>query len=134
MERSGLDSLRGGIHHGHNLYAVVEGFTREIVVPGRTREENMWAAMRMLRSFTATDISAHATTDALPVSREVAFRYVRALLAASYVRESGKTARASETRYLMLKATGPRPPQIRKVMVVEDMNTGDITHIGGAGR
>ena len=64
------------VEHRHNLYAVVEGFTREIVVPGRTREENMWAAMRMLRMFSATDISAHATTDLLPVTREAACKYV----------------------------------------------------------
>ena len=69
------------------LWKVRPGCARPAPAPrGRSAEENLWTAMRGLRSFTPTDIAAHASTELVPVATADAQAYCRVLLAGGYLR------------------------------------------------
>lgn len=94
----------------------------------RTPEENMWTAMRRLRSFGPVEVAAHATTDTVQVSAEAARAYCRALCAAQYLRVERRAAPAMkrDAIYRLTDETGPRPPLLRRVQAVVDGNTGQV--------
>lgn len=100
----------------------------------RTPEENMWHALRRLRTASATDLAAHATTDTVTVTVEAASAYCRVLLAAGYLRVSRKAnpKNARAAIYNLARDTGPKPPKPKRIRAVVDPNTGDTHLIGGA--
>jgi len=100
---------------------------------GRTPAENMWHAARRLRTFSPTDLAAHATTETVAVSQADAAAYCRALLAAGYLRVSVKASpkSAREAIYRLARDTGPRPPREKRVRAVIDANTGETHLLGG---
>ncbi len=100
---------------------------------GRTSADNMWFAARRLRTFSPTDLAAHATTPVLAVSATEAATYCRALLAAGYLRVSRKAnpKSAREAIYHLVRDTGPRPPREKRVRAVVDANTGETHLLGG---
>ncbi len=100
---------------------------------GRTPAENMWHAARRLRTFSPTDLAAHANTETVAVSQADAAAYCRALLAAGYLRVSVKASpkSAREAIYRLARDTGPRPPREKRVRAVVDANTGETHLLGG---
>ena len=107
----------------------------KVTVTGKTRspEQNMWAAMRQLKSFSARDLAAHATTENTEVTPEMAQEYCRTLLGASYLSVARKAVPGSRLAiYRLVKNTGPRPPRPKRVRAVVDDNTATVTVIGGA--
>lgn len=101
---------------------------------GRSAEENMWTAMRKLRSFSPSTISAHATTDKIAVSQESAAAYCRALLAADYLTVTRRAApnMKREAIYRLAVETGPKAPVPARVRAVRDPNNGRVILIEGA--
>jgi hypothetical protein len=99
---------------------------------GRTAEDNMWTAMRKLRSFSPSTIAAHATTEAVAVTVDEAAAYCRVLLAAEYL---GVTRRAApnlkrEAIYRLANETGPKAPLPARVRAIRDPNNGRIVVLG----
>lgn len=119
-------------HRVRRLWRIAEGAERPTAPKGRTPEENLWTAMRKLRSFTPTDLAAHATTDEISVPAEAAMDYCRSLLAAGYMRVERKAVPGvREAIYRLTRDTGPRPPRERRVRAVVDENTSAVILIGG---
>jgi hypothetical protein len=88
--------------------------------------------MRGLRSFTPTDIAAHASTDLVQVVTADAHAYCRVLLAGGYLRVERKASpvRKQEAIYRLIRNTGPRPPRAARVSAVVDDNTNSVTLLG----
>lgn len=109
---------------------------RDFVRPNkraRSAEDNLWLAMRRLRSFCPTDLAAHANTDSVEVPTQKAADYCRTLLAAGYLRVARRAAPAMkrEAIYALARDTGPRPPREKRVRAVYDPNTEETRMIGG---
>lgn len=121
-----------GAGNSHRQFAPVTDFVRSELTRLRSPEENLWTAMRRLRSFTPTDLSAHATTDTVDVGLEKASEYCRSLLAAAYLRVTRKADPASrrEAIYSLARETGPRPPHEKRVRALIDPNTCEVHVIG----
>ena len=119
--------------HGQRyLWQIKADFVRRSPTKGRTPEGNMWTAMRMLKSFTPTDLSAHASTDTVQAPLDIAQTYCRTLLAGGYLKVMRKAAPGlREAIYRLTKDTGPRPPREKRVRAVVDDNTGQLVVIGG---
>lgn len=102
-------------------------------LPGRSAEENMWTAMRKLRSFSPSAISAHATTDQIAVPVDKAAAYCRCLLAAGYLTVTRRAAPAMkrEPIYRLAVETGPKAPVPARVRALRDPNTGKVMLLGG---
>ena len=115
------------------LWKVRPGCARPAPAPlGRSAEENLWTAMRGLRSFTPTDIAAHASTELVQVATADAQAYCRVLLAGGYLRVERKAspARGQEAIYRLIRNTGPRPPRATRVSAVVDDNTHSVVLLG----
>jgi hypothetical protein len=99
---------------------------------GRSAEENLWTAMRGLRSFTPTDLAAHASTDLVQVATADAQAYCRVLLAGGYLRVERKASpsRKQEAIYRLIRNSGPRPPRAARVRAVVDDNTNAVILLG----
>lgn len=126
-----LDEVRSG-HGLRSAWKVKTGAKFALAAKARSPEQNMWTAMRQLKSFTPRDLAAHATTDETPVPLEAAQEYCRSLMGAEYlavVRKAvpGKT----EPIYRLTKNTGPRAPREKRVRAVIDANTEETIVIGG---
>lgn len=91
--------------------------------------ENMWRTMQHLPEFTSVDVAAHATTDTVAVTKEVAQAYISMLFRTGYLRVIRKAEPMAGrlATYRLVRNTGPRPPKIQRVKRVFDPNTG-ATH------
>ena len=103
-----------------------------LAAKARSPEQNMWTAMRQMKSFSPREVAAHATTEETEVTLEAAQDYCRALLGAGYLAVArkavpGKTAAI----YRLTKNTGPRAPRVSRVRAVVDANTEQTIVIGG---
>lgn len=79
------------------------------------RAQQLWTAMRGLRSFTCPELAVAASTDDLAISAGRARKYVKELARHGYVAEIGTRARIGQTaqwRLLPGRNTGPRAPAI----------------------
>lgn len=86
-------------------------------------ERNMWTAMRLIGAFGARDLALQATTDSLGVSEDAAARYIRALLAAGYLRVVQQAVPGRRPAvYRLIRNTGPQPPRECRVTAVWDQN------------
>jgi hypothetical protein len=115
------------------LWKVKPGCDRAAPAPrGRSAGENLWTAIRGLRSFTPTDIAAHASTDLVQVATADAQAYCRVLLAGGYLKVERKASppRKQEAIYRLILNTGPRPPRHARVSAVVDDNTNSVTLLG----
>lgn len=117
---------------GRRLFAVVPEAERPKKPVGRTAEQNMWTAMRGLRTFTPTDLAAHASTDMVACGVEDARSYCQSLLAVGYLKVERKAQPGrSEAIYRLVRNTGPLPPVKKRVTAVIDPNTQATLLIGG---
>lgn len=115
------------------LWKVRPGCDRPSLTPrGRSAEENLWTAMRGLRSFTPTDLAAHANTDLVFLTTADAQAYCRVLLAGGYLRVERKAspARKREAIYRLVRNSGPRAPRATRVSAVVDDNTNAVILLG----
>lgn len=94
--------------------------------------QNMWRAMQLNRGFSPTDLAALATTDTVSVSVEDASAWCQTLARAGYLKILRKAKPPiKEAVYQLIANTGPRPPEVRRVAVVIDGNTGRVMHMAG---
>lgn len=93
-------------------------------------EGNMWRAMRMLKSFTATDIAAHANTDDVTVSEQKATVYCKTLVKSGHLKVRASRIRGQRAAtYMMVNYTGPVAPKSRTVKGIHDANTDEFVSI-----
>ena len=93
--------------------------------------QQAWVAMRGLKEFSRTDLIAHCDADLKPEARDVA-DFVAMLLKAGYLRVTRlATASGREARYRLVRDSGPRAPDERRVAILFDVNEGRITHVPG---
>jgi hypothetical protein len=98
-----------------------------------TRErEALWRTMKMLREFTAVDLSVHASTEEHPISQGSAAYYLDALRLAGYLAPAGRTGRRLRYRLVPSRAKS-KPPLIQHVMQVFDPNEGKVVWQAGQG-
>ncbi|MBP9184267.1 MAG: hypothetical protein KBF78_14120 [Fuscovulum sp.] len=119
-------AVPAGTHRAtRRRFQVVEDYVR---LPGRTAEDNMWLAMRKLRSFSPSTIAAHATVGEIAVTPEAAAAYCRALHGADYLALARRAAPAMkrEAIYRLAIETGPKAPLPGRVRALRDPNTGQI--------
>ncbi|HXE96788.1 MAG TPA: hypothetical protein VN642_10305 [Dongiaceae bacterium] len=100
---------------GHDAPRVRKDGTPVTMGQGRLQ---MWNAMRILKTFSATDLAFNASTDDHHVAASEAKTYCEALCRAGYL-----VGRANQ-RYMLIPAkwTGPQPPQIQRTKQVYDPN------------
>jgi hypothetical protein len=101
----------------------------------RSPEQNMWTAMRQLKSFTPRDLAAHAATEEVMVTIEAAQSYCRSLFSAGFLAVARKAVPGKvEAYYRLTRNTGPRPPREKRVRAVIDDNTEAGVVIGEVAR
>ena len=90
--------------------------------------EQLWRAMRILKTFECGALAAAASTEAHPVAVEEAKHYVKFLTRAGYLRqiEPSRGPLAALYSFLRARDTGPRAPLIARDKCVMDGNTGQI--------
>lgn len=122
-----------------------DGTTERYRVIGETREAparltgkqtpdlNMWRSMRAFRApFTAVDIAAHSTTEAVSVSTEEARAFCQMLVRSGYLRVLRTAVPGKrEAIYRLIRDTGPKPPRERRVRAIWDPNLDAFTHLPG---
>lgn len=116
-----------------NLWKPDPGFVPKPVRPSRSPEQNMWTAMRQMKSFTPLGLLANgATTEEVEVTLEMAQGYCRSLMAAGYLTVARKAVPGrTEAIYRLTRNTGPRPPREKRVRAIIDDNTEAVVVIGG---
>lgn len=113
-------------------WRVKDGSRTNVTVKTRSPDQNMWTAMRQLKSFSPRELAAHATTEATTVTLEMAQDYCRALLGGGYLTVAKKAIPGNRLAiYRLVKNTGPRPPRAKRVRAIVDDNTETVTVIGG---
>ena len=87
-------------------------------------QSRMWAAMKILRLFTARELAMTASLPEAPVRENTAHAYCRWLVRGHYlfVISDGSTG----VRYRFMRDTGARAPQILSIKQLFDPNTGEV--------
>ena len=93
----------------------------------RGGQQQLWNAMRKLRSFDWHELAAVASTPECPVAPGTAQRYVGLLQRAGYLAKVQPARAGRRARWRLKYDTGPRAPRV--VRAVHDPNTGHI-HFG----
>lgn len=88
-------------------------------------QQRMWVVMRILKSFSATELAVTASTPEHQVADASAKDYCRKLCKAGYLRLG------EDGRYLLLPSanTGPRAPQVQRNKKVWDVNLQRIMEV-----
>ncbi|NTT88536.1 helix-turn-helix domain-containing protein [Tabrizicola fusiformis] len=83
----------------------------------------LWRAMTMLKEFSYVDLVQHASIE---IPEATSKDYCKRLLAAGYLRVLVKAdpSAARIARYRLIRASGPKAPQVQRVRQVFDPNTG----------
>lgn len=95
--------------------------------------DHMWTAIRKLPSFTVGLVLAHVQVAAPAVSEKAVREYVRALLAAGYLRVLEKARPGVEAVYRLKPGHGSRTPRLCRVAAIVDPNTNTTTLLDGGG-
>lgn len=116
-----------------HLYAVAETPVA-VERPASTPAEAMWRTAQVLTrsggQFSAVDLVMHATTEAAAVSEEDARRFCALLMRGGYLRVIRKAIPGRlPASYRLIRDTGPRPPEERRVRAVWDPNTRQWVHV-----
>lgn len=126
-----VDLIRSG-HLIRTIWRVRPGAKFALAARARSPEQNIWTAMRQLKSFSPRDLAAHATTEETEVTLEVAQDYCRALLGAGYLAVARKAVPGKTLAiYRLTMNTGPLAPREKRVRAVFDANTEETILIGG---
>jgi len=84
--------------------------------------EQMWRTMRILKTFSAKDLSVSASSDDHTVKLAEAKDYCHHLRKAGYLKGGPKEGYV----FLVSRYTGPRPPKIQRTKSVFDPNLGKV--------
>jgi hypothetical protein len=116
-----------------SLWKADPAFAPKPVRASRSPEQNMWTAMRQMKSFSPMGLLANgATTEDVEVTLEMAQGYCRALMSAGYLAVARKAVPGkTEAIYRLTRNTGPRPPREKRVRAVIDDNDNAVVVIGG---
>lgn len=126
-----LDEVRSG-HRIRSLWKVRDGAKSALAAKSRSPAENMWTAMRQMKSFSPRELAVHAATEETEVTLEAAQDYCRALLGAGYLTVARKAVPGKVPAiYRLIRNTGPRPPREKRVRAMIDDNTEQTIVIGG---
>ncbi|MGD1880819.1 MAG: hypothetical protein ACFB11_00675 [Paracoccaceae bacterium] len=88
----------------------------------KTARGASWTAMRMLRRFTPEDVMV-AVSDAQPqLTVSDISSYCETLRKIGYLRQTTKARNGQSAAYVLVKNTGPLPPEKRRVAAVFDPN------------
>ena len=90
----------------------------------------LWQAMCGLKDFDFRDL---LQSSSIEIPEATARDYCKRLLAAGYLRVLTKADphQGRIARYRLIRASGPRAPQIQRVRQVYDPNTGDVYPLEG---
>lgn len=91
--------------------------------------ECMWRAMKMLGEFNAAELVAASSNERVTVQEHEAKYFIKHLFKAGYLHRTHagtKHTGLSRFRLLPSKNTGPRPPQIQRVLSVYDPNLAQV--------
>ena len=96
--------------------------------------QQLWTAMRGLKTFDPIDLAAQCRED-LSVSVAEASAYAQSMLRGGYLKVR-RTASPGlrEATYQLVRDTGPRPPRERRVTAVWDPNEANYAYVAGVGR
>lgn len=135
LREGALEEVQQPTGAARALWRCRPDFVRIEPLRQRTPEENMWTTIRRLGSVTPTDLAAHATTETVTVTREMATDYCRALLDAGFltVARRAAPAMAREAIYRAVNITGIHAPIVKRVRAVYDPNTQRATVISQLG-
>lgn len=86
----------------------------------------LWRTMKMLQTFTASDLAALATTPERRIGRVTATSYLKRLHAAGVVACIQPGGARKEARYRLVRNTGAKAPQILRGLKVWDPNTNEL--------
>lgn len=90
---------------------------------GGSAQENLWNAIRSLKSFTTAEVAYAATTDVLKVTEAVAERYLGKLRDAGYLTvHHDPASRSKRWRLLPKMNTGAMPPMLVQITLTFDRN------------
>lgn len=128
-----LDVLHRGTGGKHSIYTL----RRDLGVHApRVRKDGtflpdsvrsrLWKAMPIFGIFTAREIAMSTTLVESPVSRAEALEYCRWLAQAGYLRDLGD----EKFRFVPIRHTGMKAPQIVRVTQVYDPNTDQLVAHG----
>lgn len=93
--------------------------------------QQLWTAMRGLKSFTPVDLTSHCRAD-LRVDLREAVSYCQALLRAKYLRVTSTAVPGKrEASYRLVKNTGPRAPREKRIVAVWDPNDCAYAYVPG---
>lgn len=97
-----------------------------------TKEGALWTAIRQQRRFRPVDLLAALSAARPDISQKFILDYCRTLRRAGYVRTASRTRNLkTETPLVLIKNTGPLPPQKRSMTVVIDTNDDKIVYAPG---
>jgi hypothetical protein len=102
--------------------------------PASTPAEAMWRTAQVLTrtggQFSPVDLVMHAATEATAVSEDDARQFCAMLMRGGYLRVIRKAIPGRlPASYRLIRDTGPRPPEERRVRAIWDPNTRRWVHV-----
>lgn len=131
LEKDLVELVQSG-HLIRSIWKVKPGAKFALATKARSPAQNMWTAMRQMKSFSPRELAGNASTEETAVTLEAAQDYCRALLGAGYLAVARKAVPGkTEAVYRLTKNTGPRAPLEKRVRALVDGNTEQTILIGG---
>lgn len=99
--------------------------------------DQMWRAMRVLKTFDWRELVLAASTERHPVAKDEAKTYLKFLARAGYLvvtRAARGGAAAARYRFVRARDTGPRAPLVTADKSVMDGNTGELVFVPAGAR
>lgn len=96
----------------------------------QTDEGAIWQVMRMLKTFTVSDI-VMAIADSREISRSKIQSYCTMLTRTEYLRALRKARGGSDARYRLIRDSGPLPPVRKRTQVIIDQNEDRVVYVAG---
>uniref|UniRef100_A4WS18 Uncharacterized protein n=1 Tax=Cereibacter sphaeroides (strain ATCC 17025 / ATH 2.4.3) TaxID=349102 RepID=A4WS18_CERS5 len=121
---------RGGSGASRKMFELTPAYRQPKDRSGQIGQQ-IWTAMRGLKTFTPLDLAAHCRAD-LRVDLREASAYCQALLRAGYLRVTRTAVPGQrEATYQLVRNTGPRAPRERRITTVWDPNESAFAYIPG---
>lgn len=118
------------------LYTVLAPEEAQARAAGKraTPKGAMWAAMRERKKFTQGEVISALAGTKSPVTEAEARSYCTSLLSAGYLKvlQKARSASGRPARYMLVRDSGPLPPDIKRMQVVVDPNEDRVVHVQGA--
>lgn len=130
LRAGGFIAVAGETTDRRTLFALASRRVLPPHVDGRGGEshtfavtERIWRAIRMLKSFSLTSLTAHLHDPAQPIGRDTVSAYVNALTEAGYLDQDGADRPLGERRlHFRRHMDGRLPPRLMRASLVYDPN------------